>query len=87
MTSPLCQALAVRPKKGVNLDLLCALALVLAFAQAAEATKTIMLNNMTTSQAQRPNAGICILRTMMTGITIARTRAIEYLTLKNSHNV
>jgi hypothetical protein len=87
MTSPLCQALAVCPEKGVNLDLLCALALVLALAQAVEAMKTIMSNNMTTSQAQRPNAGVCILRTMMTGISIARTRAIEFSTLMNSYNV
>ena len=32
-------------------DLLCALALVLALAQAARATKTIMLNNMIASRA------------------------------------
>jgi hypothetical protein len=53
MTSPLCQALAIRPEEGVNLvpDLLCALALVLALAQAAGATKTIMWNNMIASQA------------------------------------
>jgi hypothetical protein len=36
-------------KKGVDLDLLCALALVLALAQAAGATKTIMSNNMIAS--------------------------------------
>jgi hypothetical protein len=46
MTSPLRQALAVCPEKGVDLDLPCALNLVLALARAAEATKTIMLNNM-----------------------------------------
>jgi hypothetical protein len=79
MTSPLCQALAVCPEKGVNLDLLRALPLVLALAQAAEAMKIIMSNNMITSQAQRQNAGVCILRTMMTSITIARTRAIVFL--------
>ncbi len=39
MTSPLRQALAVCLEKEVNLDLLCALALVLALAQAAGATK------------------------------------------------
>jgi hypothetical protein len=32
MTSPLCQALAVPPEKGVDLDLPCALDLVLALA-------------------------------------------------------
>jgi hypothetical protein len=79
MNSPLRQALAVCPEKGVDLNLPHALALVLALAQAAEATKIIMLNNMITSQAQRPNAGVCILRMMMTGITIVRTRAIVFL--------
>jgi hypothetical protein len=79
MTSPLCQAPAVCPEKGVNLDLLCALAPVLALAQAAGATKIIMLNNMIASQAQRPNAGVRTPRTMMTDITIARTRAIAFL--------
>ncbi len=39
MTSPLCQAPAAHPEKEVDLDLLCALDLVLALAQAAEATK------------------------------------------------
>jgi hypothetical protein len=79
MTSPLCQALAVCPEKGVNLDLLCALALVLALAQAAGATKIIMLNNMIASQAQCPNVGVRTPRTMMMDITIARTRAIVFL--------
>jgi hypothetical protein len=79
MTSPLRRALAVCLEKGVDLDLLCALTLILALAQAAEATKIIMSNNMITSQAQHPNTGACILRTMMTGITIARTRAIVFL--------
>jgi hypothetical protein len=79
MTSPLRQAPAIRPEKGVNLDLLCALALVLALAQAAGAMKIIMSNNMIASQAQHPNAGVRTPRTMMTDITIARTRAIAFL--------
>jgi hypothetical protein len=79
MTSPLRWALAIRPEKGVNLDLLHALALVFALAQAAGATKIIMSNNMIASQAQRPNTGVRTPRTMMTNITIARTRAIAFL--------
>jgi hypothetical protein len=79
MTSPLHWALAVCPEKGVDLDLLRALALVLALAQAAEATKIIMSNNMITSQVQRPNAVVWIQWMMMTGITIARTRGIVFL--------
>jgi hypothetical protein len=79
MTSPLHRALAVRPEKGVDLDLPRALDLVLALTQAAEATKTIMLNNMIRSQAQRPNTGIRTLRMMTTDITIARIRAIVFL--------
>jgi hypothetical protein len=51
MTSPLRQAPAIHSEKGVNLDLLCALALVPALARAAGATKIIMLNNMIPSQA------------------------------------
>ncbi len=81
MTSPLRQAPAICPEDGVNLvpDLFHALILVLALAQAAGATKTIMLNNMIASQAQPPNAGVCIPRRMMTDITIAWTRAIAFL--------
>jgi hypothetical protein len=72
---------AIHPEEGVNLvpDLLCALALVLALAKAAGATKTIMLNNMIASQVQPPNAGTCTPRTMMMDITIAQTRAIAFL--------
>jgi hypothetical protein len=68
MTSPLCWAPAIHQKEGVDLipDLLCALALILALAQATGATKTIMSNNMIASRAQPPNAGVCIPRTMMT---------------------
>jgi hypothetical protein len=79
MTSPLHQAPAICLEKRVDLDLLCTLALVLALAQAAGATKTIMLNNMIASQAQHPNTGVCTARTMMTDITIARTRATAFL--------
>jgi hypothetical protein len=78
MTSSLRWVPAICPEKGVNLDLLCALALVLALAQAAGATKIIMSNNMIASQAQRPNAGVCTPRTMTTDITIAQTRAIAF---------
>jgi hypothetical protein len=81
MTSPLCRAPAICPEEGVDLvpDLLCALALVLALAQAAGATKTIMLNKMIVSQAQPPNAGVRIPRTIMMDITIVQTRAIAFL--------
>jgi hypothetical protein len=81
MTSPLCQAPAICPEEGVDLvpDLLCALILVLALAQAAGATKTIMLNNMIASQAKPPNVGVRIPRTMMTDPTIARTRSMPCL--------
>ncbi len=81
MTSPLCRTPAIHPEEGVDLvpDLLCALALVLALAQAAGAMKTIMLNNMIASQAQPPNAGFGIPLMMMMDITIAQTRAIAFL--------
>jgi hypothetical protein len=81
MTSPLCQAPAICPEEGVDLvpDLLHALALILALAQAAGAMKTIMSNNMITSQAQPPNASVHIPRMMITDITIARARAIAFL--------
>ncbi len=81
MTSPLCRAPAICSEKGVNLDLLRALALVLALAQAAGATKIIMSNNMIASQAQHPNAGVRTPKTMMMDITIARTRVIAFLLL------
>ena len=80
MRSPLCQAPAICPEEGVDFvpDLLHTLVLVLALAQAAGAMKTIMSNNMIASQAQTPNAGVCTPRTMMTDITIARTRLIAF---------
>ncbi len=70
MTRPLFQAPAIHPEEGVNLvpDLLCALVLALALAQAAGATKTIMSNNMITSRVQRPNAGNRTPRMMMTDL-------------------
>jgi hypothetical protein len=79
MTSPLHRAPAICLEKGVNLDLLHALALVLALAQAAGAMEIIMSNNMIASWAQCPNAGVCTPRTMMMDITIARTSAIAFL--------
>jgi hypothetical protein len=78
LTSLLCQALAMHPEEGVNLvqDLLCALVLDLALAQAAGATTTIMSTKIIASQAQPPSAGICTPRTTMTDITIAQAKAI-----------
>jgi hypothetical protein len=51
MTSPLCQVPAICPKKEVDLiqDLLRALVLGLALAQAAQATTTIMSTKMIAS--------------------------------------
>jgi hypothetical protein len=51
MTSPCCQAPAIRLEEGVNLipDHLCALGLGLGLAQAAGATTTIILTNTTAS--------------------------------------
>ena len=87
MTSPLCQALAISPEEGVILvqDLLHALVLGLALAQAAGATTTIMLTKTTASQVQppstgiHPSTGICTPKTTMTDITIARKKAIPFL--------
>ncbi len=54
MTSPLCQAPEICPEEGVNLvqDLLCALVLGLALAQATGATTIIMSTKMIASQVQ-----------------------------------
>jgi hypothetical protein len=79
MTSPLHRAPEIHPEKGADLDLLCALTLVLALAQAAGAMKIIMSNNMIANQAQPPNVGGCILRTTMADITITQIRAIAFL--------
>jgi hypothetical protein len=59
LTSPLSRAPAICLEKEVNLvqDLLCALDLGIALAQAAGATTTIMSTKMTASQAQPPSAG------------------------------
>jgi hypothetical protein len=82
MTGPLCHAPAIHPKEGVNRvqDLLRALILLLgvALAQAAGATTTVMLTKMIASQAQPQSMGFCALRTTMTDITIARTKAILF---------
>jgi hypothetical protein len=81
MTTLLHQAPAIHPKEGVDIvqDLLHALALVLALAQAAGATKNIISNNMIASRAQPPNAGVHIPRRMMIDITIIQTRGIAFL--------
>jgi hypothetical protein len=81
MTSPLCQALAICLEEGVHLvqDLLHALVLGLALAQAAGATATIMSIKMIASQAQPPSVGICTPRTTIMDITITRTKAIPFL--------
>jgi hypothetical protein len=79
MTSPLCQAPAIRPEEGVDLvpDHLRALGLALALDQAAEATTTIMLIKTITSQVQPPSTGnhlstgIHFPKTSMMDITIA----------------
>ncbi len=59
MTSPLCQALAIHPKEGIDLvpDHLHTLCLGLALAQAAGATTTIMLTKTIASQVQHPSTG------------------------------
>jgi hypothetical protein len=87
MTSP--QALAIRPREGVNLvpDHLCALVLVLvlglALAQAVGAAATIMLIKTATSLVQHPSKGIhpstgtCTpLRVTMADAFIAQTKEI-----------
>jgi hypothetical protein len=61
MTSPLCQAWAIFPEEGVVLvqDLLCALVIVLALAQAARATSITMWLKMTAGQIRPSSAGTC----------------------------
>jgi hypothetical protein len=79
MTNPLIQAPTIRPKKEVNLvqDLLRALNLGLALAQAVRALTTIMSTKMIASQAQPPSAGTCTPPRMMTADTfIALTKVI-----------
>jgi hypothetical protein len=63
MTSPLSQAPAICPEKGVNLvqDLLCTLDLSLALAQAAGVTTTIMSTKMMTAGQIHPSSmGVCV---------------------------
>jgi hypothetical protein len=81
MTSPLSQAPAIHPEKEVDLvqDLLCALNLGLALAQAARATTTIMLTKMIASQAQSQCPSIHTPKTKMTDTTIAQTKMILFL--------
>jgi hypothetical protein len=85
MTSP--QALAIRPKEGVNLvpDHLCALVLVLdlALTQTAGTTSTIMLIKMTANLVHYQSKGIhpstgtrTPPRVTMSDTYIARTKAI-----------
>jgi hypothetical protein len=82
MTSPQSQALAVCPEKEVNLvqDLLCALNLGLALAQAVGATTTIMSIKMIANQAQPPSAGTCTPpRVTMADAFIALIKPILFL--------
>jgi hypothetical protein len=79
MNSPLSQAPAIRPEKEVDLvqDLLCALNLGLALAQAVGATTTIMSIKMIASQAQPPSTGTHTPpRVTMADAFIALTKAI-----------
>jgi hypothetical protein len=82
MTSPLSQALAICPEKGVNLvqDLLHALNPVLALAQTVRATNTIMLTKMIASWAQPPSASTHTPpRVTMADTFIAPKKAIAFL--------
>jgi hypothetical protein len=75
--------LAICLEEGVNLvqDLLCALFLGLALAQAAGATATIMLIKMIASQVQPQSAGICTPRTTMMDIIIAGQKQYHFCNL------
>ncbi len=73
MTSPLCQARAIRPEEGVALpqDLLCTLILGLNLAQAAGATTITIWLRMIASQARPPSVGThTLLRVMMADVSI-----------------
>ncbi len=76
MTIPLCRVPTICPEKEVDLvqDLLCALNLGLALAQAAGATTTIMSTKMIASQAQPSCVGILTLRTTIMDTTIVWTK-------------
>jgi hypothetical protein len=79
MTSPLSQAPAICPEKGVDLvqDLLCALDLGLALAQAAGATTTIMSTKMTAGRIHPSSVGTCTpQRVTMVDAFIVLTKAL-----------
>jgi hypothetical protein len=79
MTSPPSQAPAIHPEKEVNFvqDLLCALNLGFALAQAARATTIIMSTKMTVGQICSSSMGTCTpQRVTMADAFIARTKAI-----------
>jgi hypothetical protein len=82
MTSLLCQAWAICPEEGVVLaqDLLCALVLGLAVAQAAGAMAITMWPRVTASQVCYPSVGPHTPPRVMTeDVPIALTRAIPLL--------
>jgi hypothetical protein len=81
MTSPLSQSLAIYPERGVDLvqDLLHALNLGLALAQAVRATNTITLTKMIASKAQPPSTSCTPPRVTMADTFIALTKAIAFL--------
>ncbi len=82
MTSPLSQALAICPGRGVNIvqDPLHALNPILALAQVVGAANTITLTKMIASQAQPPSASTCTPpRVTMADAFIALTKAIAFL--------
>jgi hypothetical protein len=82
MTSPLSQALAICPERGVDLvqDLLHALNPVLALSQAIGATNTITSTKMIASRAQPPSASTCTPpRVTMADAFISLTKAIAFL--------
>jgi hypothetical protein len=82
MTSPLCQARAIRPEEVAVLsqDLFPVLVLGLALVQVAGATTVTMWLRMTASQACSPSMGTCTpLGVMTVDVSIALTRAISFL--------
>jgi hypothetical protein len=79
MTSPPSQVPEIHPEKEVDLvqDLLCALDLGLALAQAARATTISMSTKMTVGRIRPSSAGTCTpQRVTMADAFIARTKAI-----------
>ncbi len=82
MTSPLSQALAICPERGVDLvqDLLHALNLGLALAQAVGATNTITLTKMIASRVQPASTSTRTPpRVTMADAFITPTKAIVFL--------